>query len=139
MIEQLKEGETLIVNGCTVTARGLAAARQRLAHDGAHLPVWDELSQAEQATSAVVAAGWLRALSLIVPEDDTAPSTMITNRKGYATHAARQSITVYLSGARKQRARWDSYVRWLEELLITRCEQVANGTWPGPKESTDAR
>lgn len=59
--------EALTVNGRAVTAAALAEARQQLAHEGALLPAWDELTNDERADAAAVAASWLRALSRIVP------------------------------------------------------------------------
>jgi hypothetical protein len=67
MMERLTENEMQLINGEIVTACDLAAARQQLAHDGALLPRWDELTSDEQQTSSIEAAGWLRALGRIAP------------------------------------------------------------------------
>lgn len=67
MIKLLTGDEQLVINGHTVTARDLAAARQQLAHDGAFLPTWDELTEDEQHTSSIAAAGWLVSLGRIAP------------------------------------------------------------------------
>ncbi len=63
MPEPITVRETVMVNGHTIGAEALAAARQQLAHEGAFLPSWDDLTPDERRQSTLEAAGWLRALS----------------------------------------------------------------------------
>lgn len=68
MIKQLTEGEALTVNGRTVTARDLAAARQQLSHEGVYNPRWDELTPEDHERAAIIAAGYLRALGHLLDD-----------------------------------------------------------------------
>lgn len=62
-IEPTSPDQPYQVNGVEMTGRQLAAARQDLAHRGAHLPTWAELSPHDQDMAALSAANWLRALT----------------------------------------------------------------------------
>lgn len=67
---RLTPDEALTVNDRRrVTAGELAQARQRIAHEGTgYVPPWDDLTPDEQTSSALAAAGWLRALGTLLYE-----------------------------------------------------------------------
>lgn len=72
----LTPDEALLIGTRRVTALELAQARQRLAHEGVgYVPPWDELTPDEQMASVMYAAGYLRALGIVLY--DGVPCTSI--------------------------------------------------------------
>lgn len=56
----------------------------------------------------------------------------------YEEHAAPHAIRAHLKEARTKRRRvvaeYDKTISWLEELLLDRMQQVADGQWPRKDE-----
>jgi hypothetical protein len=56
----------------------------------------------------------------------------------YEEHASPQAIQAHLMQARTKRRRvvaeYDKTISWLEELLLDRTQQVADGQWPRKDE-----
>lgn len=52
----------------------------------------------------------------------------------YEEHASPDAIRAHLMAARTKRRRvlaeYDNTINWLEELLLDRTQQVADGQWP---------
>lgn len=55
---------------------------------------------------------------------------LITNREGYAKHAAPESIEAYIKKARANLTRAQEEYNWLRELWFDRQDQIREGTWP---------
>ena len=59
----------------------------------------------------------------------------ITNRAGFAKHAAPEAIAHHLAAAAKAQIEATREVAWLTQLLEDRQRQVAAGEWPPPAKT----
>lgn len=58
-----------------------------------------------------------------------------SDRKRFYHSAAPEAIAAYLKAERAKLARQADEVTWLEGLYARRCQQIAAGEWPPPKDA----
>jgi hypothetical protein len=52
------------------------------------------------------------------------------DRERIKEHAAPEAVLAMMEERRVKRAKLDRELRWLEDLLVARCREVQEGSWP---------
>lgn len=52
------------------------------------------------------------------------------DRERIKKHAAPEAVRAMMEKCRVNRMKFDRELRWLEDLLVTRCREVQEGRWP---------